>query len=106
MQYQLPQRDRVFLEFVRHLACSVKGCRRGGVDQVDPHHAKYDWRPVSEGGMSQKGSDYCAIPLCRIHHGEIEAKGDSWFEERYGIEIERVIVATLITFIVAIRSRN
>ena len=81
MRYQLPQRDPRFLEFVRQLPCSVKMCRLS-VGRVDPHHAKLDWRPVSEGGAGQKGSDYCAIPLCRIHHGEIEDKGDAWFEAR------------------------
>lgn len=91
----LKQRDERFLTFVRALPCAVRRCH----GKADPHHSKLDWTPVSEGGMAKKGSDYCAVPLCRIHHSEIHAKGDPWFEAEYGLIIDRVIVATLISYI-------
>jgi hypothetical protein len=91
----LPQRDPRYLEYVRSLPCSVSRCRH----TADPHHAKKDWFPVSEGGMSLKGSDYCAIPLCRIHHTEIHARGVEWFENRYALIVDRQIVAGLVGFV-------
>jgi hypothetical protein len=91
----LPQRDERYLDHVRSLPCSVSRCH----NTADPHHAKLDWQPVSEGGMSRKGSDFCAVPLCRIHHGEIHSRGVLWFEAQYGLQIDRLIVATLIGYI-------
>ena len=49
--------------------------------------------------MSAKGSDYCAVPLCRIHHTELHQRGELWFEETYAVVIDRLIVATLIAYI-------
>ncbi len=56
--------------------------------------------------MSRKGSDYCAIPLCRIHHTEIHAKGVAWFEDTYAVVVDRLIVATLIGFITGTGKRS
>ena len=97
--HQLPQRDTEYLAFVRSTGCQVPPCRRA----AEAHHAKLSWPPVSEGGMSRKGSDYCAIGLCHEHHMELHQKGLQAFELQHGIDIPRVIVATLIRYIAATR---
>jgi hypothetical protein len=99
--YALPQRDSRYLEFIRELPCTVRSCHLDS----EAHHAKLDWRPASEGGMSQKGSDYCAIALCHAHHMELHQTGPDAFELKYGIEIDRAIASNLIHYLTRTRRK-
>lgn len=52
---------------------------------IDPAHG-----PVN--GLSSKGSDLEAIPLCRIHHSEQTAVGWREFCRRYGLHREGIVL--------------
>jgi hypothetical protein len=56
-------KDPNYLGFIRSRPCLICGDPR-----TDPHHALRRLRGISAAGMAQKGSDYLAIPLCRVHH--------------------------------------
>lgn len=103
MRSVLPQRDAAYVESIRAGGCQVPGCRHRCA-RVEHHHAKLYWLGVSEGGCGKKGSDYCGIGLCHEHHMELQhVLGDDAFELKYGLEINRLIVANLIRFIAATR---
>lgn len=68
-RYQNPR----YLAFVRTMPCVV--CRHG---IVDAHHAET---------RGAGGTDLCAIPLCRIHHGSIHRIGVKTFPQHYRIDI-------------------
>jgi len=66
------QVDEKYLDYIRGLECIV--CHR----RPDPHHL------VARGAG---GSDYTAIPLCRLHHTEAHTLGKARFGERYGLDV-------------------
>jgi hypothetical protein len=66
-------RDAKYLKFLRSLPCTK--CK--ATYEVDSHHTE-------TGGMGLTGSDYSALPLCRICHCDLHrncAKGGFWKEE-------------------------
>ena len=84
-----PYVDDVYVSYIKDIPCLV--CSRSS----DPHHLKArGWREV-------KRNDYTCVPLCRIHHTEIETIGMSKFEEGYAIsmwqEASRLAIEYLVT---------
>ncbi len=68
------------LRNVRKLPCCV--CCRPNPSEA--HHLKQTG--AGERGLAIKSTDRWAIPMCNLHHGEIERAGSkneiAWFEER------------------------
>ena len=56
-------RDAKYLKFIRTLPCTICGTTL----EVDGHH-------TDTGGIALVGSDYSALPLCRVHHSELHQK--------------------------------
>lgn len=65
------------LKLIRQLPCCV--CGRPGPS--DPHHLKANLS--HERGVGRRATDRWAVPICRMHHDEVEAVGSrnetSWF---------------------------
>ncbi len=79
-----PTRSPRYLAFVRTLPCCVCGWRRNiEAAHTGPH------------ATSQKSSDLCAIPLCRLHHQtgthSLHRLGPRNFEQTHGISIRAVV---------------
>jgi hypothetical protein len=78
-----PDRDAAYLAWIRTLGCAVCG-RHSGVEAAHT-------TALGSRGLSQKSSDYSAIPLCVWHHrGNAEsyhALGERKFEETHLIDI-------------------
>lgn len=68
------------LKRVRRLPCCV--CCRSHPSEA--HHLKQTG--AGERGMGLKSTDRFAIPICTLHHNQVEAIGSkneiAWFEER------------------------
>jgi hypothetical protein len=80
-----PPRDPEYLAFVRSLPCCVCGSRRS----VEAHH-------TGPRGLSQKSSDYSAIPLCALLHHRagkhsFHVLGRRAFEEHHKISIAQIV---------------
>ena len=80
-----PSRDPEYLAFVRSLPCCVCGSRRS----VEAHH-------TGPRGLSQKSSDYSAIPLCALLHHRggrhsYHVLGRRAFEEHHKISIAQIV---------------
>lgn len=56
-------RDEQYLSWIRSLPCTL--CSHPGPS--DPHH-------TATGGMGKTGSDYSAIPFCRVCHSDVHDK--------------------------------
>lgn len=65
------------LRLIRQLPCCV--CGKPGPS--DPHHLKANLS--HERGVGRRATDKWAVPMCRMHHDEVEAAGSrketSWF---------------------------
>lgn len=55
-------RDREYLAAVRGLPCLLATEFHNCAGPIEAHHAGTDH------GLGAKGSDYCAVPICRTHH--------------------------------------
>ena len=80
MQFPKPLtwKNKKYLDTIRGLPC----CVCGAPPPNDPHH-------MLVSGMSVKGPDAWAIPLCRKHHNDIEACRWMVLELQYGFtEVE------------------
>lgn len=64
-------RSKKYLAFTRSRPCAI--C---GMPDSDPHHVK-----DKNSGMGIKGSDLSAVPLCRVHHSQIDSVGNKTFQE-------------------------
>jgi hypothetical protein len=68
--------DEEYLAYIRQLPCAV--CLSS---PCDPQHLiTVKWKQASR-------FDYCAIPLCRRHHGEHGQYGDTKFQELYKVNV-------------------
>jgi hypothetical protein len=78
-----PDRDAAYLAWIRTLACAVCGKESG----VEAAHTT----ALGSRGLSQKSSDYSAIPLCVWHHrgnaDSYHAQGERKFAEMHGVDI-------------------
>jgi hypothetical protein len=80
-----PPRDETYLAWIREMpciACGVEG------RSVSAHTG-------TDGGMSQKASDYSCVPLCADCHtqapGAYHRIGKWAFEERHGLSSARMV---------------
>ena len=55
---------------IRRLPCSVVACDTGAI--IDPHHLKTG-PAAAERAFGRRASDLHLVPLCRIHHEELES---------------------------------
>lgn len=79
-----PQRDALYLAWIRALPCTVCGSTRGiEASHTGPH------------GLGQKSSDYSAIPLCYRHHqggpDSYHRLGAKKFAERHDLNIPAIV---------------
>lgn len=95
------RRYLTFLKFIPCLACYPKSWRE---NPSGMSHARFGYSdPAHIGGMrsgkgmSQKGSDLEAVPLCRQHHNErdhvLTAERGAAFLSKYGIDKDEVLAA-------------
>jgi hypothetical protein len=80
-----PSRDPDYLAFVRSLPCCVCGSRRS----IEAHH-------TGPRGLSQKSSDFSAIPLCAVIHHRLgkhsyHVLGRRAFEEHHKISVAQIV---------------
>ena len=80
--------DEEFLEFTRKQPCTVGGCMVPGTRR-DPHHLKT---------RATWGSDYTVIPMCRMHHAQVETEGVSKFESKHHLNLWKEAHAHLLIF--------
>jgi hypothetical protein len=89
-----PSRDSCYRAWVRTLPCVACGSRW----QIEAAHTG------SEGGMSQKASDYFCVPLCRSCHTAGRTAyhriGKLEFERKYGINFMDLVRALNIAWTV------
>jgi hypothetical protein len=82
-----PDRDDAYLAWIRTLCCAVCG-RDSGVEAA--HTPALGVR-----GLSQKSSDYSAIPLCFGHHrgnaDSYHCLGERKFVEMHGLDIRELV---------------
>lgn len=83
-------RNSTYLQFIRSRPCSFCAW-----SPCDPHHSIKRFRPVSEAGLGQKGSDYLAIPLCRRCHGNLH-QGSLKLDRQ---ELYELIIVNLVAFL-------
>jgi len=87
----MPYRNQKFLQYIRTKPCLV--C---GKPSVACHIRKQYWGA----GTGIKPHDYCTIPLCPIHHNELDVTlGYRNFQDLYNIDIKRVIIDNMIEYI-------
>ena len=91
-----PSRDSCYRAWVRTLPCVACGSRW----QIEAAHTG------SEGGMSQKASDYSCVPLCRSCHTAgrfaYHRVGRLEFETRYGVDFVDLVRALNIAWTVKV----
>lgn len=84
----IPKPSRVlapeFLRFIRSKPCVVCG------------HATVDADHLHTRGAG--GSDFSALPLCRLHHSERHQLGNARFEEKYRINLWRINATLVVEF--------
>jgi hypothetical protein len=88
-----PARDRGYMDWLKE-NCNCAVCRRGPnrFECIDPAHTQNN-------GSSSKGPDSSCIPLCRMHHLELDGAlstrvtSRSAFEAKYGMSLEETAKA-------------
>ncbi len=75
LEKQKPERDALYLEWIRSLPCLSCG-HRG----VDAHH-------TTSAGMGQKGPDIATVPLCRPCHIQLHTIGWVAFEAEKSVNL-------------------
>ena len=82
-----PPRDSSYRAWIRSLHCVACGSRW----EIEAAHTG------SDGGMSQKASDFSCVPLCRICHtsgrNAYHRVGKEAFERTSGIDLARLVRA-------------
>ncbi len=88
-----PARFPEYLAWIRSLRCAV--CLRAGnaMFQIEAAHTK----ALGARGLSQKTSDFSAIPLCFWHHrgnrDSYHELGEHAFAQRHGIDLGELVRA-------------
>ena len=81
-------KDKAYVAHIKGISCLMFG------RNSDPHHVTArGWREV-------KRNDYTCIPLCRVHHAEIETIGPSKFEEEHNINIWEEVSRLAVKYLV------
>ena len=81
-------RSKAYLKFVRHLPCSVPGCKN-----IDIEAAHFGPK-----GIGTKVHDCLAIPLCKHHHRESHDYSREWehYEDVMGWQIQTMTAAFIV----------
>lgn len=94
-----PARDPEYLKWLRSKRCIRPGCRcrapYWSKDALSIALRIVEAAHTGSHGISQKASDYDAIPLCRFAHQEAkdaQGKSRTWFED-HGLDREAVIAS-------------
>ena len=94
MERRGPSRDSRYRAWIRTLPCATCGSRW----QIEAAHTG------SEGGMSQKASDYSCVPLCRKCHtagsSAYHRIGKHEFERKWGVDFVDLVRALNIAWTV------
>ena len=87
-----PDRNPVYLAWIRTLACAVCARSGSGATIVEAAHTNI----LGPRGLGQKASDYSAIPLCAAHHREnrdsYHALGERAFLSTHGINLHELVL--------------
>jgi len=86
-----PQRSPDYLAWIRTLSCAVCSRITGGVVVIEAAHTS----ALGPRGISQKSSDFSAIPLCAAHHREnldsYHRLGERHFAAEYRIDLPELV---------------
>ena len=86
-----PDRSSEYLAWIRTLGCAVCSRVSGGSTVIEAAHTN----ALGPRGMSQKASDFSAIPLCSVHHRQAPDSYHRLGEERFAGE-HRLNLAKLV----------
>lgn len=81
---QIDTESSQYLDFVRTRPCCF--CAQ---PVTEPHHVFKRLRGISEAGMAQRGSDYLAIPVCRVCHDKL---GNGSFQPNRAELLELIVI--------------
>jgi hypothetical protein len=88
-----PDRSPGYLAWIRTLECVVCSRVRGGSTLIEAAHTN----ALGPRGMSQKTSDFSAIPLCFAHHRDeadsYHRLGEEGFARKHGLNLPELVVA-------------
>lgn len=88
-----PERNPMYLAWIRTLGCAVCSQSPGSPTLVEAAHTNV----LGPRGLSQKTSDYSAIPLCSWHHrhnpDSYHVLGESRFASMHGIDLQELVLA-------------
>ena len=88
-----PERCPEYLAWIRTLRCVVCSRASGESTVVEAAHTN----ALGPRGMSQKTSDFSAIPLCSAHHRQESTSyhrlGEIGFAQEHGLAVEEVVQA-------------
>src|SRR5262249_7369284 len=88
-----PDRSPEYLAWIRTLECVICSRVCGGSTSIEAAHTNV----LGPRGMSQKTSDFSAIPLCSGHHrgapGSYHQLGQQRFAQEYAIDLRQLVGA-------------
>ena len=88
-----PDRDPLYLAWIRTLDCAVCSQSPGPSVLIEAAHTN----ALGPRGLSQKTSDYSAIPLCSRHHqhnrDSYHVLGESRFVSEHDIDLQQLVLA-------------
>ena len=86
-----PDRNAEYLAWIRTLGCVICSQVCDGSTVIEAAHTN----ALGPRGMSQKTSDFSAIPLCSCHHrespGSYHRLGEQRFARKYRIDLPRLV---------------
>ncbi len=93
-----PERCPAYLAWIRTLTCAVCGKPSTSCQPTEAAHTS----ALGPRDLSQKSSDFSAIPLCSWHHrrspDSYHSLGERRFGQKFGIRIEELVPALLMLF--------
>jgi len=88
-----PERSPEYLAWIRTLECVVCARVGGGAAVIEAAHTN----ALGPRGMSQKASDFSAVPLCSGHHrinpDSYHRLGEERFERAHQIKLQEAVSA-------------
>ena len=88
-----PQRCPEYLAWIRTLSCAVCSRVGGGSTVIEAAHTN----ALGPRGMSQKTTDFSAIPLCSAHHREdtdsYHQLGEEGFAREHRLDLAELVLA-------------
>ena len=87
-----PERSPEYLGWIRTLCCAVCGRAPSECCRIEAAHTHV----LGPRGLSQKSSDFSAIPLCFWHHrcqpDSYHSLGEQRFAEAHGIDLRELVL--------------